>query len=60
MVYPNSTNFKDLYIVTDLMDTDLSHIIGSQQTLTDAHIKYFLYQILRALKYTHSAGILHR
>lgn len=60
MVYPNSTNFRDLYIVTDLMDTDLSHIIASQQTLSDAHIKYFLYQMLRGLKYVHSAGVLHR
>jgi hypothetical protein len=42
------------------MDTDLSHIIASQQTLTDAHIKYFLYQILRGLKFIHSAGVLHR
>ncbi|KAA0166865.1 hypothetical protein FNF31_01240 [Cafeteria roenbergensis] len=60
MVYPNSTNFRDLYIVTDLMDTDLSHIISSRQTLSDSHIKYFLYQILRGLKYVHSAGVLHR
>lgn len=60
MVSPNASNFRDLYIVTDLMDTDLSHIIASQQTLSDSHIKYFVYQILRALKYIHSAGVLHR
>eukprot|EP00993_Chasmostoma_nieuportense_P000465 NODE_1429_length_1508_cov_156.283128_g1354_i0.p1 GENE.NODE_1429_length_1508_cov_156.283128_g1354_i0~~NODE_1429_length_1508_cov_156.283128_g1354_i0.p1 ORF type:complete len:454 (+),score=86.48 NODE_1429_length_1508_cov_156.283128_g1354_i0:63-1364(+) len=52
--------FSSLYIVTELMDTDLHKIIQSQQTLSDQHIQYFLYQILRGLKYLHSAGILHR
>jgi serine/threonine protein kinase len=28
--------------------------------LTDDHIQFFLYQILRGLKYIHSAGIYHR
>lgn len=60
MVSPNARDFKDLYIVTDLMETDLGRIIDSSQTLSDAHIKYFMYQMLRALKYTHSAQILHR
>lgn len=57
MVSPNQRDFKDLYIVTDLMETDLGRIIDSSQTLSDAHIKYFMYQILRALKYTHSAKV---
>lgn len=42
------------------MDTDLYRIIESPQNLTEAHVKYFLYQILRGLKFIHSAGILHR
>lgn len=60
MVQPNIRNFKDVYIVTDCMETDLERIISSQQTLSDSHIKYFLYQILRGLKYVHSARVLHR
>lgn len=32
----------------------------SQQGLTDQHFQYFLYQILRGLKYIHSANVLHR
>ena len=28
--------------------------------MSDDHIQFFLYQILRGLKYIHSAGILHR
>ncbi|KAL5477903.1 hypothetical protein EMCRGX_G024758 [Ephydatia muelleri] len=54
------STFEDVYIVLDLMESDLHHIIHSVQPLSDEHIKYFLYQILRGLKYIHSASILHR
>ena len=42
------------------METDLTTIIRSKQALSDDHIQLFLYQILRGLKYIHSAGIIHR
>ena len=42
------------------METDLASIIKSNQPLSDEHIQFFLYQLLRGLKYIHSAGILHR
>ena len=32
----------------------------SDQPLSDEHIQYFLYQILRGLKYLHSAHVIHR
>ncbi|XP_072987099.1 mitogen-activated protein kinase homolog MMK2-like isoform X1 [Typha latifolia] len=53
-------NFHDVYIVSELMDTDLHHIICSSQPLTNDHCKFFLYQLLRGLKYVHSANVLHR
>lgn len=56
----NRTTFNDVYIVYDLMDTDLHHIIRSSQPLTDDHCQYFIYQLLRGLKYVHSANVLHR
>jgi len=52
--------FTDIYIVSDLMETELAKIIESRQVLSDSHVKYFLYQALRGMKYLHSAGILHR
>ena len=52
--------FSDVYVVLDLMETDLHHIIHSNQPLSDEHTRYFLYQILRGLKYIHSANVLHR
>ncbi|KAK9826803.1 hypothetical protein WJX81_002409 [Elliptochloris bilobata] len=57
---PPSRVFNDVYLVYDLMDTDLHQIIRSSQPLTDDHYQYFIYQILRGLKYVHSANVLHR
>jgi len=53
-------DWKDVYIVSELMDTDLHYIIHSKQPLTDEHFKYFLYQILRGVHAIHSAHVLHR
>lgn len=50
----------DIYLVTELMETDLNRVIRSKQELSDEHIAYFVYQILRAFKYIHSANIIHR
>ncbi|OTF80845.1 serine/threonine-protein kinase NLK-like protein [Euroglyphus maynei] len=52
--------FQEIYVITELMESDLHKIIVSSQPLTPDHIKVFLYQILRGLKYLHSARILHR
>jgi mitogen-activated protein kinase 1/3 len=90
---PSLVDFEDVYIVSDLMETDLHRIIysrqvnhqsvgtrgryslpnfsrlthtygshspASRQPLSTDHIQYFLYQVLRALKYMHSANVLHR
>ncbi|CAM8960826.1 unnamed protein product [Rhodiola kirilowii] len=57
---PVKENFNDVYIVYDLLDTDLRQIIHSGQHLTDDHCQYFVYQLLRGLKYVHSANVLHR
>ncbi|KAL4448281.1 hypothetical protein ABPG75_005500 [Micractinium tetrahymenae] len=57
---PASQDYNDVYIVYELMDTDLHQIIRSSQPLSDDHFQYFIYQILRGLKYIHSASVLHR
>lgn len=53
-------DFTDVYIITDLMETDLHRIIYSKQKLTIDHAQYFIYQVLRGLKYIHSCKVLHR
>ena len=57
---PQEELFEDVYVVLDLMESDLHHIIHSVQPLSNEHIKYFLYQILCGVKYIHSANVLHR
>eukprot|EP00960_Hanusia_phi_P053419 762062-Hanusia_phi.AAC.2 len=51
---------KHLYFVTELMDTTLHSVIYSKQPLTLQHIQFFAYQILRGLKFLHSAKVMHR
>ncbi|MBZ3880141.1 Mitogen-activated protein kinase 14 [Sciurus carolinensis] len=48
-----------LYLVTHLMGADLNNIVKCQK-LTDDHVQFLIYQILRGLKYIHSADIIHR
>eukprot|EP00753_Platysulcus_tardus_P017211 PLAT6326.1.p1 GENE.PLAT6326.1~~PLAT6326.1.p1 ORF type:complete len:397 (+),score=202.56 PLAT6326.1:27-1193(+) len=57
---PSVKEFEDVYILSDLMETDLHRIIYSRQVLSNDHVQYFVYQILRALKYIHSANVVHR
>lgn len=54
------TGYQDIYIVTELMETDLHRVIYSRQELSDDHIQYFMYQILRGLLFMHSANVIHR
>lgn len=67
IVKPNTyESFNEIYLVQELMDTDLSKIINSARSsnnpveITNDHMQYFTYQILRALKAIHSARVIHR
>lgn len=50
---------EDIYFVTELQGTDL-HRLWTSRPLEKQFIQYFTYQILRGLKYVHSAGVIHR
>ena len=57
----STSDVDDLYIVTDLFPTDLHRVIHSKNVpLGGDHVKFFLWQLLCATKYMHSAGIVHR
>ena len=59
---PSMENFKDLdsvYVVEELLDTDL-HKIQANNRLPLDMTKLFLYQLLRGVKYIHSANVIHR
>lgn len=40
---PGRTGFEDIYIITDLMETDMHRVIYSRQDLSDDHFQYFIY-----------------
>ena len=52
-------NDLDLYLVFDYMEADLFNVIRAN-ILQDIHKKFIIYQILKALKFIHSADIIHR
>ncbi|TFK37954.1 kinase-like domain-containing protein [Crucibulum laeve] len=56
---PSLEEFNEVYLVQELMETDLHRVIRTQE-LSDDHCQYFIYQTLRALKALHSADVLHR
>ncbi|KAJ4749376.1 Mitogen-activated protein kinase [Rhynchospora pubera] len=60
MLPPSKKDFKDIYVVFELMDTDLHQVIKANDDLTREHYQFFLYQMLRALKYIHTANVYHR
>jgi serine/threonine protein kinase len=57
---PNFTDFRSLIVVVDLMELDMHHVILENPDLQTDHHRYFIYQILRGIKYVHSANVIHR
>lgn len=51
--------FHDFYLVMPFMGTDLGKLMKIQR-LSEEKIQYLVYQMLKGLKYIHSAGIIHR
>uniref|UniRef100_A0A5F9CT14 mitogen-activated protein kinase n=1 Tax=Oryctolagus cuniculus TaxID=9986 RepID=A0A5F9CT14_RABIT len=51
-------SFHDFYLVMPFMQTDLQKIMGME--FSEDKIQYLVYQMLKGLKYIHSAGVVHR
>ncbi|KAL6873892.1 hypothetical protein ACP4OV_013974 [Aristida adscensionis] len=60
MLPPSRREFQDIYVVFELMESDLHQVIRANDDLTPEHHQFFLYQLLRALKYIHAANVFHR
>jgi len=50
----------DLFIVTELMDTDLRSVIRSDVALALTHVRFIMYQLCSALAYLDSVKVVHR
>ena len=62
IMLPPSSNvllWRDLYMVTDLMDTDMHYVISSGQELSDDHIQCFMFQ-RSGLAHLHACNVVHR
>jgi serine/threonine protein kinase len=57
---PSFEKFSDVYIVMEYMDINMQVLLSSDEHFPDKNIQYFLYHILRGVKYLHSANVLHR
>ncbi|KAL6864679.1 hypothetical protein ACP4OV_015830 [Aristida adscensionis] len=57
---PSRREFRDIYVVFELMESDLHQVIKANDDLTPEHYQFFLYQLLRGLKYIHTANVFHR
>ncbi|GMH01080.1 hypothetical protein Nepgr_002919 [Nepenthes gracilis] len=60
MLPPSRREFKDIYVVFELMESDMHQVIKANDDLTPEHYQFFLYQLLRGLKYIHTANVFHR
>ena len=51
---------KSVYIVSELLETDLGSIVKSKQALTPAQMLVMFYQLIDGIRYIHDCGIIHR
>ena len=54
MLPPSRREFRDIYVIFELMESDLHQVIKANDDLTAEHHQFFLYQLLRGMKYIHA------
>jgi mitogen-activated protein kinase 1/3 len=59
-VNEGDAKFNSLSLILELGAADLKKILKSAHCLVDFHVKKFIYELLLALKYMHSVGVIHR
>lgn len=52
--------FNDVFVVFELMPTDLGRLLRSRTKLYEQHSKFFMFQLLRGVNFMHSARVFHR
>ena len=52
--------FDEIYIVMEICDSDLRNLMKLDVFLNEDHINMLLYNVLKGVKYLHSAGVYHR
>lgn len=52
--------WDEIYLIMAPSEANLAQIIRSRQALSNAHVQYFAVQLLRGVRYMHTAHIVHR
>ena len=60
LIVPELRNGRDIYVVYEMMDSDLASVLKSKQQISLSQIRLIFYQLMRGLKYMHSVGVIHR
>lgn len=60
MVPGERDRFNDAFVVSELMPIDLAKLLRTTTTLSPEHVKYLMFQLLRAVHFMHAANVLHR
>ncbi|GJW00605.1 mitogen-activated protein kinase 9-like protein [Tanacetum coccineum] len=60
MLPPLRREFKDIYVVFEMMESYLHQVIKAKDDSSPQHYQFFLYQLLRGLKYSHTANVFHQ
>lgn len=56
----DARSFNDVFVVLELMPTDLTRVLRSKIALSSEHIRWLAYQLLRGVHYIHLANVFHR
>merc|ERR1719334_1114186 len=59
ILHKNIFSFEEIYLVLERMDADLYQALQCSE-LHRSQCQFIIYQILRSLKYLHSANVIHR
>lgn len=52
--------FEDVFVVLELMPTDLTRVLRSRIELTPDHIRWLVFQLIRGIYYIHTCRVFHR
>lgn len=52
--------FDDIFVVLELMPTDLTRVLRSRIELTGEHIRWLIFQLIRGIYYIHTSRVFHR
>lgn len=56
----NRDRFDDVFVVLELMPTDLTRVLRSNIELSPDHIRWLVFQLIRGIFYIHTSRVFHR